>query len=97
MDAAATVLVGAGLVAGIVEAIKRGLGPGFNSDRWGALLALAVGVASGLAGVFLGWYELPYGQAVLAGLTAGLTASGLYRWVQGSAEARPPRAPVARE
>lgn len=67
------------LIVAIVEAIKRTI-PGFNADRWGALTAVAVGVALSLA------YEVPsldapfptWRDAVVAGVVLGLAASGLY-------------------
>ncbi len=79
--AAAEILVNMGLVAGAVEAIKRALGPSFSSERFGPLLALVVGVGLAEGGAYAGWYETSPGLAVLQGLIAGLSASGLYRTV----------------
>ncbi len=90
-------LVNAGLVAGLVEAIKRALGPRYDSERFGSLFTLAVGVAMALAGVELGWYrpQVTSGEAVLAGLVAGLTASGLYRGVTSANGGSNGKAPAA--
>ena len=79
--AAAEILVNMGLVAGTVEAIKRAMGPAFSTERFGPLLALAVGVGLAQGGAYAGWYDTTPGMAVLQGLIAGLSASGLYRTV----------------
>lgn len=81
-----TVLVSGGLVAALLEALKRALGTHFDWTRFGALLALGVGVVTALAGVQLGWYPVTVslGQAVFSGLMAGITASGLNRGISQS-------------
>ena len=80
-SAAAEILVNMGLVAGSVEAIKRAFGPRFSTERFGPILALVVGVGLAEAGAYAGWYTTTPGMAVLQGLIAGLSASGLYRTV----------------
>lgn len=89
---ALAILVNAGLITGLVEAIKRALGDHFNSDRWGPLLSLAVGEATAIGGVYAGWYSdvQQLGPAILVGLVAGLTSSGLYRAQQQVRTATPP-------
>lgn len=81
IQAAVDITVNMAVVAGGVEAIKRAIGPSFSSERFGPLLSLVVGVASATGGTYLGWYEMPIGIAVLQGVIAGLSASGLYRTV----------------
>lgn len=78
VETATGILVNAGLVAGLVEALKRALGSGFNADRFGALLAIVVGVLTANAGAAMDWYDATLGQATLVGLTAGLAAGGIY-------------------
>lgn len=91
MDAATDILINAGLVAGLVEAIKRGLGARFDSERFGPLLAILVGVLTAVGGVFGGWYasDLELGGAILVGIIAGLTAAGIYRTTQSAARTTP--------
>jgi len=79
MDPAIEILVNAGLVVGLVEALKRALGPALDVERFGPLLALAVGLVTAQAGVALEWYDATHGEAVLIGIIAGVSAAGLYR------------------
>lgn len=75
------VLINMGIVAGLTEAVKRCFGTAFSSERFGPLLALTIGVGTAVGGAQLGWYEPDPGRAVLQGIIAGLSASGLYRTV----------------
>jgi hypothetical protein len=79
--AAADLLTNMGLVAGIVETLKRAIGPSFSSERFGPLLALSVGVGVAIGGRYAGWYDTAIGNAIFQGIIAGLSASGLQRTV----------------
>lgn len=87
MEELTTLLVNGGIVAALLEATKRALGTHFDWFRYGAYLALIVGVGTAVAGNELGWYPVPvtYGQAIFAGLMAGITASGLNRAITQNA------------
>lgn len=69
------------LVAGLTEAVKRGLGSRFSSERFGPLLALAIGVGTFTGGTYTGVYSGELAPSVVAGLISGLSAAGLYRTV----------------
>jgi len=84
MEDVLSVLVNAGVVAGILEALKRAGTGVVDFDRFGHLVSLVVGIATACAGVALGWFDaaevqITYGDAVLYGLLAGLAASGIFR------------------
>lgn len=72
------ILVNMGVVTGLTEAVKRALGPNFSTERWGPLLSIVMGIATGVAGAQLGWYDAPIGTAALQGITAGLGGAGIY-------------------
>ena len=64
----------------ILTAVLKRTWPNFNSDRFGAITAIVLGIAivalanaGTIVEVRLGW-----GEAVLTGLLAGAAASGLY-------------------
>jgi len=78
MDALTDVLLNMGVVGIVVEALKRILGPRFDSDRYGLGMALVVGIGVALGGVALDWYDAEYGQAILGGLLAGGSVAGFY-------------------
>lgn len=82
METATDILINMGLVAGLVEAIKRVFGTAFSSERFGPILSLIVGVGTAQVGAYLNWYDATVGEAAYIGLIAGLTASGLYRTVK---------------
>ena len=81
MDATAAQIALTPIVIGVVEVFKR---VGFNGERWGGVLALALGVGAFLAGALTGAITGASGgrlepfTAVLTGAVVGLTASGLY-------------------
>ena len=87
MDELTTLAVSSGLVSALLEATKKSLGTHFDWNRFGAWLALAVGVITTVGGTQLGWYpvDIPLGQAVFSGLMAGITASGLNRAITNNA------------
>ena len=73
------------LILILVGVVKRAW-PNFDSSRWGAVLAIVLGLilvcganALSLAEVQLGW-----GQAVLTGILAGASASGIYDAATGT-------------
>lgn len=70
----------------LVEVFVRALGPGFNTDRFGPLLALVVGVTvTVVATAALGFTAVPnLAQAVLTGIFAGASAMGIHDTVTGT-------------
>lgn len=64
------------LIVGLVEAAKRAGLP----SRYAGLAAIGIGVALFVAGVATQtWPEFtPWWEAIIAGVIAGLTASGIY-------------------
>lgn len=79
MDIASLLTLGglAAAVAIVFEAIKRmaGFSPAFM-DRFGPLMAIALGIALGGGAAFLQHADIV--QAVINGVLAGLSATGLY-------------------
>lgn len=75
-------LTQAGLAAFVllmVGVVKR-TAPSFDSARFGAILAMGIGVAGALAAnaTSIGDVHLSVAEAVFLGLMAGAAASGLY-------------------
>ena len=76
------------LVAGLMEATKRAVGPRFDWSRWGAWVAILLGVGAAEAAIYWSWFpdvaKVTLGQGVFVGLMVGLTASGVNRLLSKS-------------
>lgn len=86
LESLLTIAGAAPVVTILNAALIKAFGSGFNRDRFGPLLALALGVVvTLLAAAALGLTaSTNIGQGVLTGIIAGASAIGLYETAKGS-------------
>lgn len=78
-----TILANAGIVTGVIDALRRAFQDKIDWARFGALIAIGMGIATSEAAVLLEWYGsgITWQEGLLVGINVGLSASGFNRMI----------------